>query len=250
MIAGIRKVTVHSRNFSYTDKLMNTFSLKQRVPLPQEPISEIDAVIQYDKGAKYYIMPEYKYFVWKILRKGIKGGRVLDIGTGSGLLAIELAKSKNGSHFDIVAIDISQNMLKKAIENAQNAGVADRIKFLHCTAAALPFPNDYFDAVISYASLHHWFKPVSVFDEVARVVKKTGSVIVRDNKRVYYNPFWKCIIWLISHFMNKRHRENWPKAILASYTIPEIEEILHHSQLKNCRVSSDFLLIDLCIESR
>ena len=229
---------------------MDTFSLKQRVPLPQEPISEIDAVIQYDKGAKYYIMPEYKYFVWKIIRKGTKSGRVLDVGTGSGLLAIELAKSKSGSHFDIVAIDISQNMLRKAMENAQVACVSDRIKFLHCTAAVLPFPSDYFDTVISYASLHHWFKPDDVFNEVARVVKKTGTVLIRDNKRVYHNTFWKCIIWFISRFMNKRHRENWPKAILASYTIPEIKEILRHSQLNNCRVSSDFLLIDLCIESQ
>jgi ubiquinone/menaquinone biosynthesis C-methylase UbiE len=224
--------------------------MRKRVPLPKEPISEMDAVIQYDKGAKYYIMPEYKYFVWKILRKGIKSGRVLDIGTGSGLLAIGLAKSRNGEHFDIFAIDISENMLRKAKENAQNAGVIDRIEFVQCTAAALPFRHNYFDAVISYASLHHWFKPVTVFDEVARVVKNTGIVIIRDNKRVYQNPFWKFIIWFISRFMNKRHRENWPKAILASYTIPEIKVILSQSELSSCRVSSDFLLIDLCIESQ
>lgn len=224
--------------------------MRQRIPLPQEPIAEMDAVVQYDKGAKYYIMPEYKYFVWKIARKGIREGRVLDIGTGSGLLSIELAKSKNGSQFNITAVDISQNMIRKAIENAREAGVADRIKFLQCTAAALPFPDNYFDAVISYASLHHWFEPIAVFNEVARVVKKTGSVIIRDNKRVYQNPFWKCIIWFVSRFMNKRHRENWPKAILASYTIPEIKEILSQSLLRDCLVSSDFVFIDLCIESK
>ena len=224
--------------------------MKKRIPLPQEPISEMDAVTQYDKGAKYYIMPEYKYFVWKILQKGTRSGIILDIGTGSGLLAIELAKSKSGEHFDIVAIDISENMLRKARENAKNAGVADRIEFLHCTAAALPFRQNYFDAVISYASLHHWFKPVAVFDEVARVVKNTGNVIIRDNKRVYQNTLWKCIIWFISLFMNKRHRENWPKAILAGYTIPEIEDLLSQSQLHNCRVISDFLFIDLSIESK
>lgn len=223
--------------------------MKQRIPLPQEPIAEMDAVVQYDRGAKYYMLPEYKYFVWKISRKGIKGGRVLDIGTGSGLLAVELAKSKNGANFDIVAIDISENMLRKARENAREAGVADRIKFLQCTAAAFPFPDGYFDLVISYASLHHWFEPVAVFNEVAKVVKKDGSVIIRDNKRVYQDFLWECIIWFISRFMNKRHRENWPRAILASYTISEIREILSQSRLKDCRVSSDFVFIDLSIES-
>jgi len=221
----------------------------KRIPLPEEPIAEIDAVSQYDKGAKCYMMPEYKYFVWKILHKGIKGGTVLDIGTGSGLLAIELSKVKGG-HFDIIAIDISENMIRKAIENAKRAGVRDRITFLVSTAAALPFPDDSFNLVISYASLHHWLEPVAVFNEVERVVKETGSVIIRDNKRVYQNPFWKSIIWFISRFMNKRHRENWPKAILASYTIPEVNEILSRSRLRDYRVSSDFVFIDLCIESR
>jgi ubiquinone/menaquinone biosynthesis C-methylase UbiE len=224
--------------------------MKQRIPLPQEPIAEMDAVVQYDKGARYYIMPEYKYFVWKILRKGIKWGKVLDIGTGSGRLAIELAKSKHGKQFDIAAIDISENMLKQATENARQAGVDDRIRFLHGTAAALPFPDNSFDLVISYASLHHWFQPITVFNEVARVTRKTGTIIIRDNKRVYQNPFWKPIIWFISLFMNKRHRQNWPKAILASYTIPEIKEVLRQSRLKDCRVSSDFVFIDLSIESR
>jgi len=223
--------------------------MSQRIPLPQEPIAEIDAVNQYDKGAKCYMMPEYKYFVWKILRKGIRSGRVLDIGTGSGLLAIELCKVK-GSHFDIIAIDISENMIRKAIENAKWAGVGDRIRFLVSTAAALPFPDDSFDFVISYASLHHWLEPVAVFNEVERVVKETGGLIIRDNKRLYRNPFWKCVIWFISRFMNKRHRENWPKAILASYTISEVNELISKSRLRDCRVSSDLLFIDLCIESR
>lgn len=219
-----------------------------RIPLPEEPIADMDAVIQYDKGARYYIMPEYKYFVRKVLRRGIKSGRVLDIGTGSGWLAIELAKAK-GCHFDIIALDISENMIKKARENAGRSGVENKIKFLVATAAALPFPDNSFDLVISYASLHHWLKPVTVFDEVARVTRETGHAIIRDNKRVYQNPVWRAIIWFISRFMNRRHRENWPKAILASYTIPEVREILSRSRLNGYRVSSDFVFIDLCIES-
>ena len=89
--------------------------MNQRVPLPREPIDDMDAVIQYDKGAKCYIVPEYRYIVRKILRKGITGGKVLDIGTGSGLLAIELARIKKRNNFDITGIDISENMLRKGI---------------------------------------------------------------------------------------------------------------------------------------
>jgi ubiquinone/menaquinone biosynthesis C-methylase UbiE len=218
-----------------------------RVPLTEEPIWEMDAVVQYDKGARLYIMPEYKYFVWKILRRGVRSGRVLDIGTGSGRLAIELAKAK-GCNFRIVGMDISENMLIKARENARQAGVADKIEFVLATASALPFPDRSFDLVMSYASLHHWFHPVAVFDEAQRVVRENGAIVIRDNKRVYGNPFWDVFIRTISLFMNKRHRQNWPKAIMASYTIPEIKTLLKKSKLKNYRIGSDFIFFDLAVE--
>ncbi len=224
--------------------------MNKRVPLHKEPIEEMDAVVQYDKGAKYYMMPEYKYFVWKIFHKGITKGRVLDIGTGSGLLAIELAKSKYGKLFDIYALDISNDMLNRAISNAKEAGVNSRIKFIHGTAALLPFPDNYFDLVMSYASLHHWFDPVAVFKEAERVAMKNGTVIIRDNKRVYQNPFWRCFIWFISLFMNKRHRENWPKAIMASYTVPEIKAVLNRAGLGKWKVGSDFIYFDMYLELR
>ena len=218
-----------------------------RIPLAQEPITEAEAVAQYDKGARLYMLPEYKYFVWKVLHRGIKSGRVLDIGTGSGRLAIELAKAK-GNNFEITGLDVSANMLQKAGENAQKSGVGDKIKFVPGNADSLPFPDGYFDLVISYASLHHWFRPALVFKEAQRVAKKGGAVIIRDNRRIYGNPFWEAFIRIISLFMNRRHRENWPKAILASYTIPEIKTIIEESGQEDYRISTDFINFDLSVE--
>lgn len=221
----------------------------KRIPLSEEPIADMNAIVQYDKGAKVYMVPEYKYFVRKILHRGINKGKVLDVGTGSGLLAIELARTK-GCDFEITAIDISANMIKKARENAYQAGVGDKIKFVVATAAELPFESGAFDLVMSYASLHHWFEPISVFNEINRVIKAGGDYIIRDNKRLYENPLLTAIVWVAARFMNKRHRENWPKALRASYTIPEIKGILKKTELQNWRVISDFMLVDLSIESR
>jgi ubiquinone/menaquinone biosynthesis C-methylase UbiE len=218
-----------------------------RIPLAEEPIVGRDAVDQYDRGAGRYMTPEYRYFARKVRQKGIRNGRVLDIGTGTGRLAIELARARD-CHFDIVALDISADMLEKARESARLYSIADRIEFVRASAEALPFAESSFDLVVSYASLHHWFHPEAVFNEIARVTKIDGHIIIRDNKRVYQDPLWKAAVWLVSRFMNKRHRENWPKAILASYTIPEVRCILGRSKLNNCKVGSDFLFIDLSIE--
>jgi ubiquinone/menaquinone biosynthesis C-methylase UbiE len=222
--------------------------MQKRIPLTQEPIAEMDAVVQYDKGARLYILPEYKYFVWKILRRGIRSGRVLDIGTGSGRLAIELAKAR-GCDFEITGLDVSANMLKVAQENARQAGVGKKIDFVLANASALPFPDHSFDLVMSYASLHHWFHPAQVFDEAYRVTRPQGSLIIRDNQRINDNPFWAAFIWTLSRFMNKRHRDNWPKAITASYTVPEVREIMRRSRVKDYRVVTDFIKFDVSVET-
>lgn len=221
---------------------------RSRVPLSQESIDDKDAIAQYDCGAKCYMMPEYKYFTWKINCRGKNSGRVLDIGTGTGLLAIELAKHSD-SKLSIVGIDISNNMVRKGVQNVNDAGLQDKISFINGTASSLPFDTESFDIVISYASLHHWFDPVAVFNEIERITKKDGCIIIRENKRVNDNIFWRCFIWLLTRFMNRRHRENWPKVIQACYTIPEIEEIIKQSQLRKCKIYSDFIHFDMAIES-
>lgn len=220
----------------------------KRIPLAEESISGSDAVHEYDSGARYIMAPQYLFFAWKILIRGIKGGAVLDIGTGTGRLTIELAKIRNNS-FDITGIDISDDMIIIAQENAKHSKVTARTKFIAANASALPFGDRSFDLVISYASLHHWRDPIAVFNEAARVVKDSGRIIIRDNIRVYQSPLWRSFIWFLTRFMNKRHRENWPMVIRACYTIPEIKEILGRSNLKDYRVTSDFIGIDMCIES-
>ncbi|MBN1188193.1 MAG: class I SAM-dependent methyltransferase [Dehalococcoidales bacterium] len=222
--------------------------MQKRIPLVREPISEMDAVIQYDKGARLYMLPEYKYFVWKILRSGLSKGRVLDLGTGSGRLAIELARAR-GCDFDITGLDVSENMLIRARENARKAGVEKRISFVLGNASFLPFADRSFDLVMSYASLHHWFDPVRVFNESYRVAGPQGRVIIRDNQRVNDNPFWAAFIWTLSRFMNKRHRENWPGVIRSSYTIRELQNMMRKTTLKNYRISTDFIKFDVCVET-
>ncbi len=220
----------------------------ERVPLTEEPIAGKDAVERYDKYAGLYIKPEYGYFVRKILNRGIRSGKVLDIGAGSGRLAIELAKAKN-CNFDIIGLDISENMLQKARKNAREGGVESKIKFILASGSELPFPEKSFDLVMSYASLHHWFHPILVFNEIQRVVKAEGTIIIRDNRRIYGNPFWGAFIWAISRFMNKCQRDLWPKAILASYTVAEIQSILKQSKMKDYQVGTDFVKFDICIEA-
>jgi ubiquinone/menaquinone biosynthesis C-methylase UbiE len=215
--------------------------------LAVEPISGLEVVERYDRYAGRYMMPEYKYFARKIQRKGIRGGNVLDIGSGSGRLAVELAKAGRGA-FKIIGLDISREMLELARRNARQAGVGDSLRFIQAAASVLPFPDGSFDLVISYASLHHWRDPVAVFNEVQRVVKTEGTIIIRDNRRVFGSPWWEAFFWVFTRFMNKRQRDNWTGAILSSYTLPEVAALLKESRLEGSRLGTDFVKFDLSIE--
>ncbi|HSA59255.1 MAG TPA: peptide chain release factor N(5)-glutamine methyltransferase [bacterium] len=72
--------------------------------------------------------PETELLVEEALKNAPPAGDVLDIGTGSGCIAIALAKNLPGAK--IVATDISKEALSVAKENAQAHGVADRIEFV------------------------------------------------------------------------------------------------------------------------
>ena len=79
--------------------------------------------------------------------KNITKPRILDIGTGSGIIAITLSKALTGSH--VIATDISRKALYLASQNARLNGVSDHISFLQ-TDLLTPFASpEGFNAILS-----------------------------------------------------------------------------------------------------
>ena len=80
--------------------------------------------------------PDTELLVEQALALGGEGPRALDVGTGSGALAIALAHER--PQWTITAIDISPAALAVAMENARGNGVAERITFVATDLAKLP----------------------------------------------------------------------------------------------------------------
>jgi release factor glutamine methyltransferase len=74
--------------------------------------------------------------------------RVLDVGTGSGCLAVTLASE--WPHARVSATDVSPDALSVAVRNAMRHGVDDRVSFVECAWLSEPLPpRETFDLIVS-----------------------------------------------------------------------------------------------------
>lgn len=104
----------------------------------------------------------------------IEGGDVLDVATGSGNFVHFIKEFK--SFKSILAIDTSnksEKALKKQFSNLN-------VKFKIMDAYNMNFPDNTFDTVCISNSLHHLAEPKRVLDEMQRVLKKKGLLVINE----------------------------------------------------------------------
>jgi release factor glutamine methyltransferase len=93
--------------------------------------------------------PESEFVVLECMRlaKELATPRILDIGTGSGNLAVAIAHQHKTAR--VTAVDLSPAALAVAARNAERHGVADRIRFLHGDLFESLAPDERFEFVLS-----------------------------------------------------------------------------------------------------
>ncbi len=99
------------------------------------------------------------------------GDRVLDVATGTGMVAAELLSRASCS---VVGIDQSAEMLAAA--RRRFAGASARVELIEGQAEALPFADGSFDALTFTYLLRYVDDPAATMRELARVVRPGGSV--------------------------------------------------------------------------
>ena len=109
-------------------------------------------------------------------------GTILDLGSGTGYLSIEIAKRSPG--LQVYGIDLSRQMVKIAGRHAKGV---DNARFLFGNAAKLPFKDNSMDLVISTGASHHWKAPRMVFDECYRVLKAGKEAWIYDGCPEVFN---------------------------------------------------------------
>jgi len=104
--------------------------------------------------------------------------RILDIGCGSGVPTIELARLGQG---EVIGIDIDQPALDKLTKKIKEAGFSNRVRAVNCSILDMVFPDESFDIIWSEGSIF-----VIGFErgiqEWKRFLKPNGFMVIHDEK--------------------------------------------------------------------
>jgi ubiquinone/menaquinone biosynthesis C-methylase UbiE len=140
---------------------------------------------QHARWAKMASRLSYAPFAKRIVGNLTPLGRdstIVDLGTGPGILSIELHKLVPQAK--IIGVDLSSEMLEIARRNAEEAGMSNYETRLG-RAEELPIESNSVNLVVTQSSFHEWEDSQKGLSEIFRVLKPGGSLILKD-----YNRDW------------------------------------------------------------
>ena len=100
---------------------------------------EID--FQVDKDLLRKGLVKYTRKAFKLIAR-LDKPRILDVGCGSGVPTIELARLSDG---EIIGMDVNQPLLDRLARKIEKAGLSDRVKIMKCSMLDMDFPDESFD---------------------------------------------------------------------------------------------------------
>ncbi|ATB34152.1 methyltransferase domain-containing protein [Melittangium boletus] len=127
---------------------------------------------------KHKLVPHWIPAMPHVYEKLQAGGRVLDVGCGSGVAALTLARAFPKSQ--VAGIDYHQGSIDRANANAKAEGLSDRVTFSVENGTGLP--ADSFDLITSFAVVHDSVDPLGLMTAARKALSPTGSyLLVEDN---------------------------------------------------------------------
>lgn len=124
----------------------------------------------------------------------IKDKTILDVGCGTGVACMFLAGMKASY---IIGLDISDRSLEQAVA-LKDKNSLHNVYFQKGDLLQLPFSDNSFDVVISIGALPYLWDFYRALDEMARVLKKDGILLLLLLKRTRYDIFYEFARELLS----------------------------------------------------
>ncbi len=166
-------------------------------------------------------------------------GEVLDLGTGTGLIPIELAR--RDPRWRILGVDLARSMLDVAERNIERAGLGSQLRLACVDAKSSPLLAASFAAVMSNSIVHHIPDPRCVFAEAVRLVAPGGLFFFRDLLRPVNRFALDELVETYTEGANERQRAMFSASLHAALTLDEVRELVaaHGFAPNTVQASSD-----------
>jgi ubiquinone/menaquinone biosynthesis C-methylase UbiE len=151
-------------------------------------------------------------------------GPILDVGTGTAQIPIELCRQSTKAR--VTAIDLAEQMLALGRENVRRAGLAERIKLERVDAKQMPYKSASFAAVISNTIVHHIPEPKKVLAEMARVARPGGALFVRDLLRPPDQATLDHIVQTYAGDANAHQQKMFADSLHAALSLAELRDMI------------------------
>ncbi len=205
-------------------------SLMQRVTEPEVMDSQEEAV-EYDAMD---FLEVNTAFAERAIELGPQVGLILDVGTGTARIPIIMCQRR--PEWRIIGIDLAKSMLQVGLENVERSRLQRQIELELVDAKQMPYPNEHFDMVVSNSIVHHLPSPLPFLQELKRVLKPNGAILLRDLIRPNSQEALDAIVESIGTDYNERQNRLFRDSLHAAFTLDEVNELVQQAGLEGVKV--------------
>jgi ubiquinone/menaquinone biosynthesis C-methylase UbiE len=207
-----------------------------RVP-ETEAMDTIEEAETFNRLAERYLYIAEDLIARMALTVAPASGRFLELCSGPARIPIKVAELN--PHCEVLALDYSKNMVRIGQKNAAKSEAGRRVRLIEGDAKKLPFKDNFFDLVMSSHAIHHLADPIEFFNEVTRVVKPDGAILLIDLRRPP-KTFIPAIVKIFGFGSEPLMRSLYRDSLRAAYTPRELNDLVRKSQLRGVELRTYF----------
>ncbi len=147
---------------------------------------------------------------------GFTGDTILDVGCGFASVPVEIAKAFPNAK--ITGIDLGEPLLNIGRTLIKKEGLEKQIVLLNGDAQNLQYENNTYDVVINSFLFHIVENPIQMLNEIDRVAKPEGVILITDLRRGF-----------LAYFINK---------FRTAHTLKEASDLIKESKIRKGKLSS------------
>jgi SAM-dependent methyltransferase len=211
-----------ARNTAFWDELCGS-SLARQLGITRR---DEEGLRQFD-SAYFGLYPYLESYV----PERLEGRSVLEIGLGYGTLS-ELLIQRGA---DFYGLDIAEHPVSLVAERLRRHGVDPDARVTQGSALAIPFPDNFFDAVFTIGCLHHTGDIAGSVSEVNRVLRPGGTAVVMLYNRHSFRQLVTVRLARARHRLARARRRSFDEQVRAMYDTNEAGEAAPHIDYTSVR---------------